>query len=152
MIVRTTSDKQTFAVGKKLAKQLHGGEVLYVSGDLGSGKTVLVKGLAAGLNITGRISSPTFVIFKPYPVRGHDTINTLVHADLYRLTESTTIVATGVTEYFGQPDTVTVIEWADRLSLPARPPFPVWRINLSAGKNPRHRTITITGLPRKSNS
>jgi len=151
MIVHTTSDKQTFALGKKLAKQLRGGEVLYLSGDLGSGKTVLVKGLAAGLNIKASVASPTFVIFKPYPVRGHGAITALVHADLYRLAESATVTATGLTEYFGQPGVVTIIEWSDRLPLPKRLPFPVWRINLRAGKNQNHRTITITGLPRQKN-
>lgn len=149
MIVRTTTKRQTLALGKKLAQRLRGGEALYLSGDLGDGKTTFVKGLAAGLNIRTSMTSPTFVIFKPYPVRHHKAITTFVHADLYRLAKATAIADTGLTEYFGQPNVVTVIEWADRLPLPIRPTWPIWRINLRTGKNPNHRTITITGLPRK---
>ncbi len=149
MIIRTTGEPQTFALGKKLARRLRGGEVVCLTGDLGSGKTIFVKGVAAGLGIRTSLTSPTFVIFKPYSVQHHRTITTLVHADCYRLAATNTIVATGLTEYFGQPDTVTIIEWAERLPLPTRPPFSVWRITFRAGKNPTHRMITIIGLPRK---
>ncbi|MBI3290697.1 tRNA (adenosine(37)-N6)-threonylcarbamoyltransferase complex ATPase subunit type 1 TsaE [Candidatus Falkowbacteria bacterium] len=65
----TATEKQTFNLGKKLAKTLKGGEVLALSGDLGAGKTVLTKGLAAGLGVKGIVNSPTFVLMKLYPLQ-----------------------------------------------------------------------------------
>ena len=66
--ITTTSAKQTFNLGKKLAAKLRGGEVLALTGPLGAGKTVFIKGLAAGLGIKQIITSPTFTLMKVYPL------------------------------------------------------------------------------------
>lgn len=109
----TRSEKQTFTLGQKLAQQLKGGDVLALTGELGAGKTVLIKGIATGLGIKKIITSPTFVLMKVYPVKGK--IKQLVHIDCYRIKNPQEIIDIGATEYFHQPDTVVVIEWADKI-------------------------------------
>ena len=116
MIHITSSEKQTFNFAKKLAKTLKGGEIIGLVGDLGAGKTVFAKGLAAGLGIKKNIASPTFVIMKIYNVKSQAlNIKRLVHIDAYRLKSARDLLAIGVKDYLGRPDTVSVIEWADRV-------------------------------------
>jgi tRNA threonylcarbamoyladenosine biosynthesis protein TsaE len=83
--------------------------VIGLSGDLGAGKTQLVKGLARGLGITMRVHSPTFALVNIY-TGGRLT---LFHLDLYRLERREQILTAGLDEYL-KPDGVTVIEWAER--------------------------------------
>ncbi len=93
-------------------------------GELGAGKTVFAKGLAAGLGLDpAHVQSPTFVIAAEYPLAGKagdGTVGRLVHADLYRLERSEELEAAGLSDWLA-PDTLLVVEWADRLSgaLPA---------------------------------
>ena len=115
MKIITTTEQQTINLGKKIAKDLTGGEVLLLQGNLGSGKTVLVKGLAKGLGIKKVVTSPTFILFTVYPVKGQKKIKKLVHADCYRLTDAKDIMSAGLAEFCGRPDTVTVIEWGEKL-------------------------------------
>lgn len=116
----TKSEKQTFNLGKKIAKTLKGGEILALIGELGAGKTVFVKGVAAGLGVKQIVTSPTFVLMKVYPIK--DKIKQLVHIDCYRIINPKEIFDIGATEYFDRKDTVTMIEWADKIKniLPKR--------------------------------
>lgn len=106
----------------KLAKKMNGGEVIGLLGDLGAGKTVFSQGIAQGLGVTSIVNSPTFVLMKVYPVSGHATIKKFVHVDTYRLSAPDDLLAIGLQDYLGQPDTVVVIEWADKIKkiLPAQ--------------------------------
>ncbi len=104
--VETRSPKQTRAVGRCLARVLRAGDVIGLEGDLGTGKTVLVQGLAAGLGVTARVHSPTFVLHHRYPGRVP-----LEHYDLYRLGDLDWHDA-GLDE--PAPGSITVIEWAER--------------------------------------
>lgn len=151
----TKSEKQTFNLGKKIAKTLKGGEVLALTGELGAGKTVLVKGIAAGLGIKKIITSPTFVLMKVYPVRNGVSngvyplkaksyklkADKLVHIDCYRTTDPQEIDDIGATEYFGRSDAITVIEWAEKIKkiLPRQKTG----IKISLGKVPNQRIIEI---------
>jgi len=124
MKIITKSEKETFNLGKKIAKRLKGGEVLALTGELGAGKTVFAKGVAAGLGIKKIITSPTFVLMKIYnlpPTTYHLQPNKLVHLDCYRVKSPQEIIDIGATEYF-KPNAVTVIEWADKIKkiLPKR--------------------------------
>ena len=107
----TRSEEETIAVARELASSLRAGDVVLLSGNLGSGKTVFVRGLAAGLGTEpADVSSPTFTIVHEY--RGGRLI--LYHADLYRL-ERTATEDIGLEE-MGVKDGVLAIEWPDRLT------------------------------------
>ena len=97
-------------LGKKLAKRLKGGDILCLFGDLGSGKTTMIKGVAEGLKINPKkVNSPTFVLMNIYEGR-----LPLFHFDLYRLEDIEGISSIGYDEFL-YGDGVSVIEWADRL-------------------------------------
>jgi tRNA threonylcarbamoyladenosine biosynthesis protein TsaE len=103
------SPSETEALGAIWGRAAHSGLVLGLSGDLGAGKTQLVKGIARGLGITQRVHSPTFALVNIY-TGGRLT---LFHLDLYRLETREQILAAGLEEYL-TPNGVTVIEWAER--------------------------------------
>lgn len=86
------------------------GLVLALSGDLGAGKTQLVKGIARGLGVTARVHSPTFTLVNEY---GGGRLK-LFHLDLYRLETPAQLLSAGIEEFLS-PDGMTVIEWAERL-------------------------------------
>ena len=105
----SNSPEETQALGETLGRAARPGLVLGLSGELGTGKTQLVKGLARGLGISARVQSPTFVLVNIYP----GGRLSLFHLDLYRLETPSEILAAGLEEYL-QPDGVTVIEWVER--------------------------------------
>ncbi|MEQ1572762.1 MAG: tRNA (adenosine(37)-N6)-threonylcarbamoyltransferase complex ATPase subunit type 1 TsaE [Vicinamibacterales bacterium] len=107
----THSAEETQAVARDLAEDLKAGDVLLLSGNLGAGKTVFVRGLAEGLGLDpGEVSSPTFTLVHEY--RGGRL--TLYHADLYRV-EQAAAGDLGLEE-MGVEDGVLAIEWPDRLA------------------------------------
>lgn len=110
----TKSEKETLSLAKKFTAKLKGGEVIGLIGDLGAGKTVFVRGVAKTLGVKNKITSPTFVLMKNHKIK-HDTIKMLVHIDAYRLKTDHDLEAIGAKEYFGRPDTIVFIEWADRV-------------------------------------
>lgn len=129
-------------MGKKIAKTLCGGEVLALTGDLGAGKTTLIKGIAQGLGIKKIITSPTFVLMKIYSInKAQRTIHKLVHLDCYRLKSAQDILNIGAQEYFGRPDTVVVIEWAEKIK-PILPKNAI-KLKLGLGKKSNERKIQI---------
>jgi len=104
------SPGETESLGEAWGREAQHGLVIALSGDLGAGKTALVRGLARGLGFTGRVHSPTFTLVNTY--EGGKL--TLFHLDLYRLETPEHIHSAGVEEYL-QPEGVAVIEWAERL-------------------------------------
>ena len=101
---------ETGSLGERWGCAAQHGLVIGLSGDLGAGKTQLVKGIARGLGITARVHSPTFTLVNEY---GGGRLR-LFHLDLYRLETRRQMVSAGLEEFL-QPDGVTVIEWAERL-------------------------------------
>jgi tRNA threonylcarbamoyladenosine biosynthesis protein TsaE len=107
----THSEEETRALATEFARQLDAGDVIRLSGNLGAGKTVFVKGLAHGLGVDpDEVSSPTFTLIHEY--RGGRLV--LYHADLYRL-ETAAAEDLGLDDV-GVEDGVLVIEWPERLS------------------------------------
>ncbi len=104
------SPAQTELLGEEWGRTAVRGLVIGLSGDLGAGKTQLVKGLARGLGVTAKVHSPTFTLVNEY---GGGRLR-LFHLDLYRLETRGQIVSAGLEEYL-QPDGVAVIEWAERM-------------------------------------
>lgn len=111
------SAAETESLGEQWGRAAQSGFVIALSGDLGAGKTQLVKGIARGLGITSRVHSPTFTLVNIY-TGGRLT---LFHLDLYRLETREQILSAGLEEYL-RPDGVAVIEWAERLFDEAHPP------------------------------
>ena len=103
------SPVETESLGEQWGRDALPGLVIGLSGDLGAGKTQLVKGFARGLDITSRIHSPTFALINIY----EGGRMPLFHLDLYRLETREQILGAGLEEYF-KPDGVAVIEWAER--------------------------------------
>src|SRR3954466_12304334 len=103
------SPGETESLGETWGRTARKGLVIALSGDLGAGKTQLVKGIARGLGITTRVHSPTFTLVNVY-TGGRLT---LYHLDLYRLETRAQILSAGIEEYLN-PDGVAVIEWAER--------------------------------------
>jgi tRNA threonylcarbamoyladenosine biosynthesis protein TsaE len=106
---------ETESLGETWGRAAQRGCVIALSGELGAGKTQLVKGLARGLGTTARVHSPTFTLVNEYDggrLR-------LFHLDLYRLETPEQITAAGLEEFL-QPDGVTVIEWAEKLNPESR--------------------------------
>ena len=99
------SAEETMALGKAISDLAKPGSTFCLTGDLGAGKTTLVRGIARGLNIKSVVQSPTFNIMKIY----FDGIKPLIHIDAYRLADVDTDI--GLDEYIGYETGLTVIEW-----------------------------------------
>lgn len=114
--VRTKSDAETLKAGETFSKTLKPGDVVALDGDLGAGKTVLVKGIAKGLGIADVIVSPTFTILREY-----EGALPLYHFDVYRIGDPDELFEIGFQEYL-DGDGICVIEWAEKVPelLPAR--------------------------------
>lgn len=108
--------KDARLLAKRLSKRLKGGEILGLVGPLGSGKTVFAKALAKGLKVRQKVASPTFTLMHPFPARlANKKPITLYHLDLYRTKTFREVKALGITEAWGKKNTVTLIEWADKI-------------------------------------
>jgi tRNA threonylcarbamoyladenosine biosynthesis protein TsaE len=105
------SPAETESLGEKFGRAAERGLVIALSGDLGAGKTQLVKGIARGLGISARVHSPTFTLVNEY---GGGRLK-LFHLDLYRLETQAQILSAGIGEFLS-PDGVAVVEWAERIS------------------------------------
>jgi tRNA threonylcarbamoyladenosine biosynthesis protein TsaE len=132
----TNGPEATLMFGKKLAARLQAGDVVCLSGDLGAGKTLLVQGIAAGMGITGDVTSPTFTILQVYD----NGQMPFYHFDLYRLDTFAELENIGFEEYVGT-DGVTVIEWADKF-VEAMPESCLW-IKINLGKEETERIIYV---------
>lgn len=111
----TKNNNETIRFGKEFAKKLTGGEVIALTGDLGSGKTTFTQGLAKGLKVKNNITSPTFVLLKNYHGKIKDTIIELVHIDAYRVQNVEDIKSAGIEDYLNRKDIIMVIEWAENI-------------------------------------
>ncbi|MCR4625348.1 MAG: tRNA (adenosine(37)-N6)-threonylcarbamoyltransferase complex ATPase subunit type 1 TsaE [Lachnospiraceae bacterium] len=111
MLTETNSDKETLEFGKKLGENAVPGMIICLDGDLGTGKTVIAKGIALGLGITEPVSSPTFTVVKEY----HEGRLPLYHFDVYRIEDPAEMEEIGYEEYFFG-NGVTVVEWADMIN------------------------------------
>lgn len=115
MIKLSNSSKETSDFGLILAKKSQGGEIYSLVGDLGSGKTCFAKGFARGLGIDRTVQSPSFILLKVYDVKNNKKMKYFCHVDVYRLNSSKEILEVGLKEYLGKENTITLIEWADKI-------------------------------------
>lgn len=136
----SSSPDETFNYGHQLGSRLRGGEILLLSGPLGAGKTIFVKGICAALGIDEEdVTSPSFTLVNLYAGR-----LLLYHLDLYRLDEGASAAhAVDLDELLSDERAVIVIEWAERMG-PYPLPSNVYRIQLS-GDGDASRHIRVRG-------
>lgn len=140
MHIISKSTKETLKVGSRISKLLSRGDIVCLFGQLGAGKTVLVKGIAAGLGISiAEVISPSFTIARQYEGK----LN-LSHLDLYRL-NCESILELGYEDYL-YGDSVALIEWADRLN--GYLPKEYLKIELKV-INDKERQIDITAIGQR---
>ena len=133
------SPDETEAVGARLAEQLGPGAVVAFTGDLGAGKTAFTRGLARGLGVPGRVTSPTFTI-----VDEHEGGRLpLFHFDLYRLGGADELYDIGWEDYLARGG-VCAVEWSERME-DALEPGAV-RVDIRRGGGDGQRLITIEGV------
>ena len=108
----THSAEETIALGRELAPTLKDARMVILRGDLGAGKTTLVKGIAEGLNAASRddITSPTFTLIHEF--RGPEV--TLYHVDLYRIETERELLTLGLDELFAEPGNLVLLEWGEK--------------------------------------
>ncbi len=109
IITKTEKDTRDLAI--KLAKETKPNTVIALVGDLGVGKTVFAKGFAKGLGVIEEVNSPTFNIIKIYAIGDIQ----LCHIDAYRLNSEQELLALGIHDYFTDPNTIVLIEWAEKV-------------------------------------
>lgn len=125
------SEAETKQIAKDFALNLHPGDIVTLTGELGAGKTAFTKGIAEALGIQKEIVSPTFTIlnvhdasgknnqkskiisFSSTKMGGHKSIKQLIHIDTYRLKSADELLAIGADEYIGADNIVTIIEWPE---------------------------------------
>ena len=134
----TFGEEETRAFGRSLGEQARPGEVYVLSGDLGTGKTVLAQGFAEGLGVRGQVSSPTFTILQVY----RSGRLPFCHMDVYRLEEEDEFLAIGGDEFFGG-EFVCLVEWGEQIS--GLIPEDALRIRLEKDprRGPDYRRITF---------
>ncbi|MCX8125063.1 MAG: tRNA (adenosine(37)-N6)-threonylcarbamoyltransferase complex ATPase subunit type 1 TsaE [Spirochaetes bacterium] len=130
----TKSQEETFALGIELGTKAKPGDIFALVGQLGTGKTILTKGIAKGMGIDEEITSPTFTLLEVY-----EAPIPLYHFDLYRISDDTELENLFFEEYWFD-EGVSVIEWADRAA--QRLPQGIYHITLEYIDNNR-RKITI---------
>lgn len=102
------AEADTLALGTELAPLLQPGLVIYLSGELGAGKTTLARGILRGLGYDGRVKSPSFALVEPYVL----SRLYLYHFDFYRFTDPRELGEAGFREHFN-PGTVCLVEWPE---------------------------------------
>ena len=107
--IELENEAETKEIGAKVASCLKGGEIIYLKGELGTGKTTLVRGALNGFGHTGNVKSPTFTIVEPYSIDDH----VIYHFDLYRLDDPEELESLGIRDYCdGQ--SICFFEWPEK--------------------------------------
>lgn len=144
MEFEVNSISETTNIGEALGKLLNAGDIICLTGDLGTGKTHITKGIAKGLNVTDNITSPTFNIVNEYD-SGRLKLN---HFDVYRVSDPDEIYAIGFDDYIFS-DAVSIIEWANYIEEILPNDFLHIYIQKDLSKGENYRKITLTPYGEK---
>ena len=110
------NESETNILANQISLQVKGGDILLLSGELGSGKTTFTKAFASAIGVKEVVTSPTFVILKRYHLsEAKNDISELIHTDCYRLSSPDDAYSIGLDEYFARTDVVTLIEWPEKI-------------------------------------
>lgn len=130
----STSAESTLGIGGRIGGALRVGDVVCLEGQLGTGKSVLVRGIAGGLGYRGVLPSPTFTIIRTYPEQR------LCHMDAFRVPDARQILMAGADEYLGG-DWICAVEWAERVRR-ALPEDVLW-VKIAFGDRPDDRLVRL---------
>ena len=128
------------SLGATVSSALKSGAVVYLEGDLGMGKTTLVRGILRGLGYIGPVKSPTYTIVEPYELSGLEAF----HFDLYRVSDAEELEFIGIRDYFSE-DSLCLIEWAEM----GRGILPEADLIITLGLIRQGRHVTIEGITEK---
>jgi tRNA threonylcarbamoyladenosine biosynthesis protein TsaE len=117
MELNSTSEIDTYNIGKKIASNLSVGDIVAFYGDLGSGKTAMIKGICDFFDVDEIVVSPTFTIINRYEGKEKNIPITIYHIDLYRIENDKELQEIGFSEYLNDSNAIKLIEWADRTNL-----------------------------------
>jgi tRNA threonylcarbamoyladenosine biosynthesis protein TsaE len=135
----TECEQETEALGERLAGRLEPGAVVAFTGDLGAGKTAFTRGLARGLGISGRVTSPTFTVVNEY----EGGRLPLFHFDMYRLGSSDELFGIGWEDYLAR-EGVCAVEWSENVS-DALEEGTIF-VEIRRGASERQRIVTVRGV------
>jgi tRNA threonylcarbamoyladenosine biosynthesis protein TsaE len=139
--ILSRSPEETEAAGRAFAGRLQPGDVVALTGTLGSGKTRFVTGVCKGLGVRAHVTSPTYTLINEYPA----TFGLVAHIDMYRINSMKEVADLGIEEYFNVR-CVCLIEWAEMLL--AMLPAASFRVSFAHGGSESERDIQIEG-PRE---
>lgn len=142
--ISTDGPEATINFGKILGALLKGGEVIELAGDLGSGKTTLMKGILLGLGHKGDVPSPTFTISRVYKVR--DGLE-LHHFDFYRI-HGVDVVTSELAELLDDPASIVAVEWSSNVGEQALPKERL-KVTLEQGMDLSQRSISVKSTSDK---
>lgn len=134
----TSSAEESISIGRELAKALKAPALIFLTGELGAGKTTLAKGIISGLGVAREedVTSPTFTLVHMF----HNDL-TVYHVDLYRISGARDLETLGLEDVFDRP-AIVLVEWAEKFTL--RSDWPVVRIHLEHAGEDRRR-IRVEG-------
>ncbi|WP_144211234.1 tRNA (adenosine(37)-N6)-threonylcarbamoyltransferase complex ATPase subunit type 1 TsaE [Shewanella donghaensis] len=137
-LIKNLQDEQaTIELGVELSLRVSAPLVIYLTGDLGAGKTTLSRGLIQGLGHDGNVKSPTYTLVEPYELKDMQ----IYHFDLYRLLDPEELEYMGIRDYFTD-NTISIIEWPDR----GHGLIPQPDITIHLNYVDEHRHVEVTGL------
>ncbi|WP_163598509.1 tRNA (adenosine(37)-N6)-threonylcarbamoyltransferase complex ATPase subunit type 1 TsaE [Moraxella catarrhalis] len=136
------SEADTQVLAETLAQMNLSGSV-WLSGDLGAGKTTLVRYWLQAMGHQGAVKSPTYTLVEPYQINIQGGLKPVYHADLYRLNDPEELDFIGFYEYFDEPNSLVIIEWASRASQVL--PKPDYHIDIIRQFDDK-RVVTLMGL------
>jgi len=135
----TESEEETVALGERLAADIRRPSVVLLIGNLGAGKTTLVKGIVKGLGVAApdEVTSPTFTLI-------HEYGGGVYHVDLYRLETAREVASLGLDEFFDRDDAIVLIEWGERF--PELMPADRMEIRIEGHNGTREISSSLRGL------
>lgn len=148
-LIKIASPAGTAKLAKELAALISeqptqkGARVIALQGELGAGKTTFAKSFLAALGVKESVTSPTFILFRPYPLKT-EHYSLAYHIDCYRLEDPKELVKLGLKEMLKNPKYIVLIEWAERVKK-FLPKNIVW-ISIKHGVKKGSRTFTVKGL------
>jgi len=141
MLLSLKDESETIALGAKMASALCGGEIIFLQGELGAGKTTFVRGLLNALGHSGNVKSPTYTLVEPYSITGLD----VYHFDLYRINDPEELEAMGIRDYC-DGKAICLFEWPEQgAGVLPEPDITLFLSHLSSGREVEIKSHSGTG-------